>query len=100
MRRVLLALVIGVVFVGVVWALGREQVWTPLPFWLLLPGIFAGATVPGSHFNLKSDQPWGLVSRVVFYAVNTAVYGAAAYFMLYVSSLKLKRTTDQSRSEY
>lgn len=90
MKRLLVALLIGSVFVGLVSALGREQVATPVPFWLLLPGIVVGACAPDSHFDPEGNyqRQWGPISLVVLFAVNMAVYSGLAYLMLYVASLR------------
>jgi hypothetical protein len=57
---------------------------TPIPFWLLLPGILTGACVPGSGFNPEGDtHPWDPLSVFVVYAVNIALYSGLAYLLLY-----------------
>lgn len=80
-RRPWLSLFIGGIFVGILKLLGHHNWATPVPFWLLLPGILAGAITPGSGFNLKEDDPSPL-STLVFYAVNVALYGGLANLLL------------------
>ena len=83
MRRALVALIIGSVLVSLAFALGRHNLATPFPFWVLLPGILAGALVPGSGFNPEGDtHPWSLVSTFVVFAVNAGIYSALAYLAL------------------
>jgi hypothetical protein len=83
MKQALAALIVGSVFVGVVLALGRHSLATPIPFWVLLPGILTGALAPGSGFNPEGDtHPWGLVSTLVVFAVNTGIYSGLAYLAL------------------
>jgi hypothetical protein len=80
MKRALAALTIGGVFVGLAVFLGHHEITTPIPFWVLLPGILVGAVVPGSGFSPEGDtHPWGLVSTLIVFAVNTVVYGGLAY---------------------
>ena len=79
MTRAWTAIVLGSAFVGIVMVLGHLQLATPIPFWLLLPGILAGACVPGSGFNLKDDTPWSPLSVFVFYTINIALYSGLAY---------------------
>jgi hypothetical protein len=59
-KRVLPVFFIGGAFVGVVEVLGHRGVGTPIPFWLMLPRILAGALAPDSGFNPEGDtHPWG-----------------------------------------
>jgi hypothetical protein len=81
-RPWLLSLLIGASFVGILELLGHHDLATPVPFWLLLPGLFAGAIIPGSGFDLKDDHPWSLPSTLVVYAVNVAIYGGLANLLL------------------
>jgi uncharacterized membrane protein AbrB (regulator of aidB expression) len=85
-NRVWQALIIGGVFVGIVEVLGYRHMATPMPFWLLLPGVIAAACVPGSGFNLKTTQHLSPVFYLVFYPVNVAIYAGLAYLMLRFSS--------------
>jgi hypothetical protein len=82
-KRALAALIVGSVFVVAVLALGRHNLATPIPFWVLLPGILAGALVPGSGFNPEGDtHPWSPVSTFVVFAVNAGIYTGLAYLAL------------------
>jgi hypothetical protein len=76
------AFILGGAFVGIVEVLGHYQMATPMPFWLLLPGIIAVACIPGSGFDLKDNHPLGPGSELILYAVNVAIYGGLAYLML------------------
>jgi hypothetical protein len=99
MKRLLIALLIGTAFVLLISVAGHVQLGTPVPFWLLSPGIFAGACVPDSHFNPEGDtQPWGPVSVVVVYVVNIAVYVGLAYLILYVASLSPQENSGKQGS--
>ncbi len=83
MKRALAALIVGSSFVGVVFFLGHHNMATPIPFWVLLPGILAGALVPGSGFNPEGDtHPWSLVSAFTVFAVNVTIYGGFVYLLL------------------
>jgi hypothetical protein len=85
MKRVVLAVLIGGAFVGVVEVLGYRGVATPVPFNLLIIGILAGAHAPDTGFNPEGDlHPWGLVSTSIMYAVNIAIYSLLAYLILWV----------------
>jgi hypothetical protein len=76
--------VLGGALVGIAKVLAHFDLATPIPFWLLLPGILTGACVPGSGFDLKDDtHPWSPLSVFVFYAVNIALYSGLAYQLLY-----------------
>jgi hypothetical protein len=87
-----LSLLIGGAFVGTLQLLGHHDMATPVPFWLLLPGLLAGASTPGSGFNLKDDHPWSVLSTLVVYAVNVALYGGLANLLLYLGrSIVLSR---------
>lgn len=80
--RAWLSLLIGGAFVGALHLLGHHNMATPVPFWLLLPGLLAGAATPGSGFDLKDDHPWSVPSTLVVYAVNVAIYGGLANLLL------------------
>ena len=82
MHRSWKALAIGVVFVCLVLWLGRRDIATPIPFWLLLPGLLAGAATPGSGFVFKEDAPWSPFAMLVTYAVHISIYGGLAYLVL------------------
>jgi hypothetical protein len=73
MTRTWTAIVLGGALVGIAKVLAHYDLATPIPFWLLLPGILTGACVPGSGFNLKDDTHWSPLSVFVFYAVNIAL---------------------------
>jgi hypothetical protein len=85
-RRRWLSLFIGGSFVGILQLLGHLDFTAPVPFLLLLPGLLAGAAIPGSGFDLKDDHPWSPLSTLVFYAVNVAIYGGLANLLLNLSS--------------
>jgi hypothetical protein len=76
------ALILGGAFVGIVDVLGHYQMATPMPFWLLLPGLIAAACMEGSGFDFKDNHPFGPVSELVLYAVNVVIYGGVAYLIL------------------
>jgi hypothetical protein len=80
MNRAFKALIVGGAFVCIVGLLGRLKLATPAPFVLLSPGIFVGALVPGSGFNIEGDlHPWGALSVCVVIGVDAAIYGGIAY---------------------
>jgi hypothetical protein len=80
MKRAFKALIVGGAFVCIVGLLGRLKFATPVPFVLLSPGIFAGALVPGSGFNIEGDlHPWSALSVCVVIGVDAAIYGGIAY---------------------
>jgi hypothetical protein len=84
MTRRWTAFVLGGALVGIAKVLAHFDLATPIPFWLLLPGILTGACVPGSGFDLEDDtHPWSPLSVFVFYAVNIALYSGLAYQLLY-----------------
>ena len=69
---------------------------TPIPFWMMLPGIMAGALCPDSGFNPEGDvHRWGVVSSAVVYVVNIALYWGLAYGTL--ALLRIPRTSVVSR---
>jgi hypothetical protein len=77
------AFVLGTALVGIAKALGHFNLATPIPFWLISPGILAGACVPGSGFNPEGDvDPWSPLSVFIFYAVNIALYSFLAYLLI------------------
>lgn len=85
MKRVALAVLIGVVFVGVVTLLGSRHMMTPAPYDLLILGILVGAFAPDTGFNPEGDlHPWGPVSTSIMYAVNISIYSGLAYLILWV----------------
>jgi len=92
-KRVLPVFFIGGAFVGVVEVPGHRGVGTPIPFWLMLPGILAGALAPDSGFNPEGDiHPWGPISTLINYAVNIVIYGGLTSFFLTVLG-RLRRTS-------
>jgi len=83
MSRAWKALILGGTFVGMATLVGHHGTITPVPFWLLLPGIMAGAIAPDSGFNPEGDtHPWGPISSLIAYAVNAAIYSGLVYLML------------------
>jgi hypothetical protein len=77
------ALALGAALVGIAKVLGDFDLATPIPFWLLSPGILAGACVPGSGFNPEGDvHPWSPLSVFVSYAVNIALCSGLAYLVI------------------
>jgi hypothetical protein len=83
MSRTWVVFVPGPALVGIAEVLGHHNLATPIPFWLLSPGILAGACVPGSGFHLLSDtDPWSALSVFVVYAVNIGLYSGLAYLLL------------------
>jgi hypothetical protein len=69
------AFLMGAAIVGIGKVLAHYQAATPIPFWLLSPGILAGACVPDSGFNPEGDyRPWGPISTTVVYAVDILLY--------------------------
>jgi hypothetical protein len=91
MAKALTAFVLAAAFVGVVMLLGRLQIATPLPFLLLLPGLAAGAAVPGSGFVLKEDNPWSPLAVFVLFAVNITLYSGLIYLLLH--TLRKRRSS-------
>jgi hypothetical protein len=81
MTRAWTAIVLGSAFAGIVMVLGHHALATPIPFWLLSPGILAGACVPDASSNLKEDIHSPLTVFVA-YAVNSALYSGLAYLLL------------------
>jgi hypothetical protein len=81
-RRRWLSLFIGGSFVGILQLLGHHGLATPVPFYLLLPGLLAGTAIPGSGFELKEDHPLSLPATLVIYAVDVALYGGLANLLL------------------
>lgn len=83
MRRAFTALIAGSLLVGLAVLLGRLKIATPIPFFVLLPGILTGAMVPGSGFNPEGDtHPWGLLSMIVVFAVNIMLYTSLVWLVL------------------
>jgi hypothetical protein len=83
MKRTLAALFVGGAFVAAVELLGHHGVGTPIPFWVLAPGILAGAFAPDSGFNPEGDtHPWGGLSTFIVFAVNVGIYGGLVYVLL------------------
>ena len=81
MKRAFRALIVGGAFVCIVLLLGRLKFATPVPFVLLGPGIFAGALVPGSVFDIDGDlHPWGALSLCDVTGVDAAIYGGLPIF--------------------
>jgi VIT1/CCC1 family predicted Fe2+/Mn2+ transporter len=92
MRRVLAALIIGAAFVCIVFYLGHHKIATPIPLLFLLPGIMAGAFVPGSGYSIEGDlHPWGIASVVVAYGTNIVIYGGLTYLCLSLIRWSRKR---------
>jgi uncharacterized membrane protein AbrB (regulator of aidB expression) len=87
------AFIIGAAFVGIVEVLAHYRMATPMPFWLLLPGIVVVACLPGSGFDLKNSYSLGPVFVFLLYAVNVAVYGGLAYLMLRFGSAERANTS-------
>ncbi len=81
MTRAWTAIVLGSAVVGIVMVLGHLQLATPIPFLLLSPGFLTGACVPGSGFDLKSDNPWSPLAVFVVFAVNISLYSVLAYLL-------------------
>jgi hypothetical protein len=49
-----------------------------------MPGLLAGALASDSGFGAEGDvHPRGPISVLIVYAVNIAIYGGLAYFILY-----------------
>jgi hypothetical protein len=84
-RQKWLPLMIGGIFVGILQLLGHHDIATPVPFWLLLPGLLAGASTPGSGFDLKDDHPWSVLSTLIVYAVNFVLYSGLVHLLLRLS---------------
>lgn len=85
MNRAWQAFIIGGAFVGIINLLAYYRMATPVPFFLLIAGLAAGAFIPDSGFNPEGDvHPWGPVSMFVVYAVNIATYSGLAWLILYL----------------
>jgi len=84
MTRSFAAFLLGAAFVGIVQVLGHFDQTAPVPYWLHLPGIAAGAFMPDSGFNPEGDtHPWGLISTFIVYVVDVAAYGGLAWLLLH-----------------
>ena len=83
MTRTWTAFVLGGALVGIAKVLAHFDLATPIPFLLLSPGFLAGASVPGSGFILKEDNPWSPLAVFVLFAVNISLYSGLAYLLLY-----------------
>ncbi len=78
-----ISLVVGALIVGVAEWLGHSRLFTPIPFLVLAPGLFAGALAPDSGYNPEGDiHPWGIFSQLIAYGVNLGVYTVLAYLVL------------------
>lgn len=82
MKRLWIAIGVGIALVAVLFAVGRLNIATPLPFWLLSPGIAIGIFMPDSHFDPEGGDNAGPVSMIVMFVVNTAVYSGLIYLLL------------------
>ncbi len=98
--KALILVSLGSAFVRIVILLNHHEMGGAITFWLLLPGLAAGAAVPDSNFDYKSNNPWGPTSSCVFYVVNIALYTGIAYLILnFIHRLRAslnKRRTNQS----
>ena len=73
MRLAVAAFGLGGGFVIAIELLGRNQLADPVPYFLLLPGMFAALLAPSS---------WGRASLWIVYAVGVGIYSGAAYLIL------------------
>jgi len=96
MSRKWIALGIGCVVGLALKLLALRGAITPVPYWMMLPGIMAGALCPDSGYNPEGDvHPWGAISTTVVYVVNLALYSVIAYGIL--ALLHIPRTPGNSR---
>jgi hypothetical protein len=94
-----IALGISVAVVIAVRLLAHLGAMTPIPFWMMLPGILIGALCPDSGFNWEGDtHRWGAISSTVVYVVNVALYWGLAYGTL--AFLRIPRTSVISRDPW
>lgn len=89
MKRVWCAVIIASAVVTLANVLGRFSMATPIPFFLLLPGLMAGMCMPDAG-KFKTDDPWGPLATMTAYATNLVVHTGAAYGLL---SLRFWPTT-------
>jgi len=83
MKREAIAIVAGGVFVGVAKLVGHNLTTGPTVALLLWPGLTLGALAPDSGYSPEGDlHPWGLISRLIVYGVNIALYAGLAYLLL------------------
>ncbi|MDP9049666.1 MAG: hypothetical protein M3O31_02945 [Acidobacteriota bacterium] len=83
MSRKWIALSVGCCVVLALKLLALRDAITPVPFWMMLPGIMAGAICSDSGFDPEGDvHPWGAISTTVMYAVNLALYSGISYGIL------------------
>ena len=83
MKRVALAVVAGIVFVGVAKLVGHNMTTGPVVGLLLGPGMALGALAPDSGYSPEGDvHPWGPMSQLIVYGVDIALYAGLAYWLL------------------
>jgi hypothetical protein len=92
-NRAWTAVILGGAFVGIVDVLGHHQMATPMPFWLLLPGLIAAMCIQRPGFSFKDNHPFDPVAELVLYAVNVAIYAGVVYLMLRLGSEKTAKTS-------
>ena len=88
MKRVWCAFIIASAVVALANVLARFSMATPIPFFLLLPGLVVGMCMPDAG-RFKTDDPWGPLATVTAYATNLVIHTGAAYALL---SLRFWRT--------
>jgi hypothetical protein len=93
-KRALLALLIGGVFVGIVTLLSLHPIEGPSPFWFVLPGIIAAEYFIVGRFDPEEGgHPVSPQYVIVYLAVNIAIYGGIAYLLLLFGSSRPTRTS-------
>ena len=91
MKRVWCAVIIASAVVTVANVLARFSMATPIPFFLLMPGLIAGMSMPDAG-AFKTNDPWGPLATVTAYATNIVIYTGVAYGVL---SSRFWRTTSR-----
>jgi hypothetical protein len=99
LKHLLIALAAGVLIVFGLNMLARHSLITPVPFFLLWPGIMAGALAPDSGYNPEGDiHPWGPVSTFIVHATNIAIYSGAVFIFLRLARRSRPRKVSEPSS--
>ena len=94
MRRVLLAIVTGGVFVAVIERLNHTSVASVQTFILLLPGIITACMLPDAACSVTGDShPPGIVAVILVPVVNIGFYGGLAYVVIWTFGRVMRRSS-------